>query len=165
MQDIVKDTEKDDEMVQRLLDLKAFLDSALHKAFANDVDVPPVGTSKAGITSEKQPNKDFGYALQDAFQTGFQTRRNKPAEMIAKYLDKAMRKGQKGASDTAFEALLDSVLGLYRFTHDKDVFRTFYHRALAKRLLLERSASDDFEKTILKRLKERKLNPWFWGGI
>lgn len=74
--------------------------------------------------------------------------------MIAKYLDKAMRKGQSGASDTDFEAHLDDVLALYRFTDDKDVFRTFYHRALAKRLLLEKSASDDFEKAILKKLKE-----------
>jgi cullin-4 len=66
-----------------------------------------------------------------------------------------MRKGQKDASDADFEALLDSALALYRFTNDKDVFRTFYHRALAKRLLLERSASDDFEKAMLKKLKER----------
>jgi cullin-4 len=158
VQDIVKDIERDDEMVQRLLDFKTFVDSALHNAFADNVEVPAVGTSKAGGASRKQPNKDFGYALKDAFQTGFRTRRNKPAEMIAKYIDKAMRKGQKGASDAAFEALLASVLGLYRFTNDKDVFRTFYHRALAKRLLLGKSASDDFEKAILKRLKERELH-------
>lgn len=162
MQDIVKDFARDDEMVQRLLDFKTFLDSALQDAFADEVEIPPVGTSKGDATSKKQPNKDFGYALKDAFQTGFQARRNKPAEMIAKYLDKAMRNGQKGESDTAFEALLDSVLGLYRFTQDKDVFRTFYHRALAKRLLLERSASDDFEKAMLKRLKERGLD--FYSG-
>jgi len=57
-------------------------------------------------------------------------------------------------SDDAFEVLLDAALALYRFTDDKDVLRTFYHRALAKRLLLERSASDDFEKAMLKKLKE-----------
>ena len=39
-------------------------------------------------------------------------------------------------------------------TLDKDVFRTFYHRALAKRLLLQRSASDDFEKAVLKKLEK-----------
>jgi cullin-4 len=76
--------------------------------------------------------------------------------MIAKYLDKAMRHGQAGTSDEEFEALLDSVLALYRFTDDKDVFRSFYHRSLAKRLLLQKSASDDFEASMLKKLKERK---------
>jgi cullin-4 len=39
---------------------------------------------------------------------------------------------------------------------DKDVFRTFYNRALAKRLLLGRSASDDFEKEVIKVLSESK---------
>jgi len=157
VQNIVKDTTRDDDMVQLLLDFKSFIDSTLPTAFADEVDVPLVGTSEQGAT-QKRPNKDFGYALIDAFQTGFKARRNKPAEMIAKYLDKAMRKGQKDASDADFEALLDSVLGLYRFTNDKDVFRTFYHRALAKRLLLERSASDDFEKAMLKKLQERMFN-------
>ncbi|KAG5641761.1 hypothetical protein DXG03_004273 [Asterophora parasitica] len=99
----------------------------------------------------------------DAFTAGFKARRNKPAEMIAKYLDHAMRKGQGSKSDAEFEALLDSVLALYRYTEDKDVFRTFYHRSLAKRLLLERSASDDFEAAMLKKLKE-KYDPEFGMG-
>jgi cullin-4 len=74
--------------------------------------------------------------------------------MIAKHIDKAMRKGQGRSSDTEFDAMLDDVLGLYRFSEDKDVFRTFYHRSLAKRLLLSKSASDDFEASMLKKLKE-----------
>ncbi|KIM81855.1 hypothetical protein PILCRDRAFT_821213 [Piloderma croceum F 1598] len=163
VQDIVLDTARDDDMVQRLLDFKSFAESTLPTAFADEVQAPLVGTSEQGAMPQKQPNKDFGYALIDAFQTGFKARRNKPAEMIAKYLDKAMRKGQKDASDAAFEALLDSALGLYRFTNDKDVFRTFYHRALAKRLLLERSASNDFEKAMLKKLKEQ-YDPDFGMG-
>lgn len=147
-------------MVQNLLDFKLFIDSTLPTAFADEIPVPAVGTSQAGAAPpRKQPNQEFVYAVSDAFQHGFRARRNKPAEMIAKYLDKAMRHGQKGVSDAEFEGMLDSVLALYRFTNDKDVFRTFYHRALAKRLLLERSASDDFEKAMLKKLKERKPIP------
>lgn len=37
---------------------------------------------------------------------------------------------------------------------DRDVFRTFYWRALAKRLLLQKSASDDFEKAVIKKLRD-----------
>lgn len=157
VQDIVNDAGRDDEMVRRLLEFKAFADSTLPTAFADEVEVPPVSTSDQDAAPRKRPNKDFGYALIDAFQTGFKARRNKPAEMIAKFLDRTMRKGQKDTSDADFMAVLDSALGLYRFTNDKDVFRTFYHRALAKRLLLERSASDDFEKAMLKKLKEGKF--------
>lgn len=149
-------------MVERLLALKLLAESTINSAFIDEV--PTLATSKNGSTAEStsaprptRPNQEFVYALTDAFTTGFKRRRNKPAEMIAIYIDKAMRKGQQGASDAEFEAMLDGALGLYRYTDDKDVFRTFYHRALAKRLLLGRSASDDFEKAILKKLKDRKL--------
>ncbi|KAH9836648.1 Cullin-domain-containing protein [Rhodofomes roseus] len=177
VKDIVKNQERDEEMVQRLLDFKAFCDRLCTEAFVDIVKEGPRDTSKPAAAPAKRgssststepitmkvPNKDFSYAVIDAFALGFKARRNKPAEMIAKYLDRAMRKGQKGKRDEEFQAELDAALGLYRFTDDKDVFRTFYHRALAKRLLLERSASDDFEKAMLKRLKE-EYDPEFSMG-
>ncbi|OSX68038.1 hypothetical protein POSPLADRAFT_1064405 [Postia placenta MAD-698-R-SB12] len=172
---IVKDPTQDEEMVPRLLEFKAFADKLVNGAFADEVVQRALETTKSSAAagpsraaelaraSTKVPNQDFGYALIDAFASGFKARRNKPAEMIAKYLDRAMRKGQKGKKDEDFQAELDAALGLYRFTDDKDVFRTFYHRALAKRLLLERSASDDSEKGMLKRLKEQ-YDPEFGMG-
>lgn len=141
-------------MVQRLLDLRALANSTISSAFLESEPATNTNASTS-VPPLKHPNQAFDYALSDAFTIGFKARRNKPAEMIAKYLDRTMRKGQGATSDAAFEALLDSVLALYRFTDDKDVFRTFYHRSLAKRLLLEKSASDDFEAAMLKKLKER----------
>lgn len=140
---IVSDKERDEELVDRLLDFKRFVDSALDEAFAG--------------------NKLFKNAASDAYATGFRVRKITPAEMIAKYLDREMRRGQREASDEEFSRKLDAVLALYRFTRDKDVFRTFYHKALAKRLLLQRSASDDFEKSVLKTLKEH-YDPEFSMG-
>ncbi|KAH7907189.1 Cullin-4B [Hygrophoropsis aurantiaca] len=148
---IVKDTTRDDDMVARLLELKTFADTALNTAFVS----PNIPTAPS--------NRDFQNALKDAFANGFKSRRNKPAELIAKRLDSLMRRGQKGMTDAAFAGLLDASLALYAFTEDKDVFRTFYHRALAKRLLLDRSASDDFEKAMLKKLKE-DYDPEFGMG-
>jgi hypothetical protein len=69
-----------------------------------------------------------------------------------------MKKGQKSSTDAEFFAQMKRVLALYRFSPDKDVFRTFYTRALAKRMLLERSASTDFEKEVLKFLSECALH-------
>jgi hypothetical protein len=132
----VCDDAKDEEMVERLLELKS--NASLAHSFS-------VSSSSC---------KDFQYALHDAFSDGFKKRRNKPAEMIARHIDKLMCKGQGSASDELFNEQLDAALALYRFTADKDVFRAFYHRALAKRLLLGRSASDDAEKAMLKKLKE-----------
>ncbi|KAI5992556.1 hypothetical protein EDC04DRAFT_2911158 [Pisolithus marmoratus] len=81
----------------------------------------------------KQPNPKF---LTDAFAYGFNARKNKPAELIAKHLDRLMRRGQRDTSD------------VYR-----QQGRVQNHRALST-LLLERSASDDYEKAMLTKLKE-----------
>ena len=48
--------------------------------------------------------------------------------------------------DTQLEKKLDEVMSIFRFIHGKDVFEKFYKNDLAKRLLHNRSASDDAEK-------------------
>ncbi|KAI9451539.1 Cullin-4B [Russula earlei] len=144
--DIVRDVAGDEEMVERLLSFKS------NASLAHSFTAPSSSFSK-----------DLEYALHDAFSDGFKERRNKPAEMVARHIDKLMRKGQGSASDESFNEQLDAALALYRFTADKDIFRAFYHRALAKRLLLGRSASDDAEKAMLKKLKE-EYDPEFGMG-
>ena len=63
-------------------------------------------------------------------------RSGRPAELIAKYLDAKLRTGNKGQSEEELEAMLDSVLTLFRYIQGKDVFEAFYKKDLAKRLLL-----------------------------
>ncbi|KAG2336165.1 hypothetical protein BDR05DRAFT_1015896 [Suillus weaverae] len=77
-------------------------------------------------------------------------RLNKPAEQIAKRVDRLMRHEQRDMSDAAFEVLLVATLAL-----------TICHRALAKRLLLERNASDDFENAMAQKLTEKTLRHGF----
>ena len=108
-------------MVDRLLEFKRFIDKALPVAFSDpDLsagDVVNYGEGDAApVEPSRKTNRDFVNAANDAFETGFRVRRNKPAEMIAKFLDRSMRRGQKEASDEEFETLLDEVLGLYRYT-------------------------------------------------
>ncbi|KZV88037.1 Cullin-domain-containing protein [Exidia glandulosa HHB12029] len=105
----------------------------------------------------------FTHALDDAFSKGFGAGKTKPAEMIAKFLDAKMQSGQSGMADVEFSELLDRVLALFRYTSDKDVFRTFYTRALARRLLKARSASDDAEKKVIQKLREEH-DPEFGKG-
>ncbi len=42
---------------------------------------------------------------------------------------------------------------LFRYLADKDVFERYYKQHLAKRLLLNKSASDDAEQNMISRLK------------
>jgi hypothetical protein len=51
------------------------------------------------------------------------------------------------------ETVLDKTLVLFRFLQEKDVFEKYYKQHLAKRLLFQKSLSDDAEKSMISKLK------------
>jgi len=130
---IVINPEKDKTMVQELLDFKEKLDNILKSCFRS--------------------NDKFVTSLKDAFESFINQRQNKPAEMIAKFVDSKLRAGNKEASEEELEKLLDKIMVIFRFIHGKDVFEAFYKKDLAKRLLVGKSASVDSEKSMLSKLK------------
>jgi cullin-4 len=132
-QGIVMDEEKDKDMVQSLLEFKAALDTTWEESFAK--------------------NEAFSNTIKDAFEHLINLRQNRPAELIAKFLDDKLRAGNKGTSEEELEGTLDKVLVLFRFIQGKDVFEAFYKKDLAKRLLLGKSASIDAEKSMISKLK------------
>lgn len=131
---IVNDREKDDDMIERLLEFKSFIDAIVSIGFQRD--------------------GDFMNAQKDSFEVFVNKRENKPAELIAKFLDAKLRSGNKTMTDQELEHVLDEALILFRYTHAKDMFEEFYKRHFAKRLLLNRSASSDAERSMLLKLKE-----------
>lgn len=56
-------------------------------------------------------------------------------------------------SEQEIEAVLDKTMVLFRFLQEKDVFERYYKQHLAKRLLLNKSVSDDSEKNMISKLK------------
>jgi hypothetical protein len=51
------------------------------------------------------------------------------------------------------ELVLDKAMVIFRFLQEKDVFERYYKQHLAKRLLLNKSISNDNEKTMISKLK------------
>ncbi len=131
---LVIDADKDDKMVDELLEFKEKLDRFLHECFHN--------------------NEKFSNTLKDSFEHFINQRTNKPGELIAKAVDARLRTGNKEASEEELEKILDKLLILFRFIHGKDVFEAFYKKDLAKRLLVGKSASVDAEKSMLLKLKQ-----------
>ena len=56
-------------------------------------------------------------------------------------------------SEQEIETVLDKSMVLFRFLQEKDVFERYYKQHLAKRLLLNKSVSDDSEKNMISKLK------------
>merc|ERR1712168_711588 len=98
-------------------------------------------------------NEKFIVSMKEAFESFINIRQNKPAELIAKFVDSKLRAGNKEASEEELEKLLDKIMVIFRFIHGKDVFEAFYKKDLAKRLLVGKSASVDSEKSMLSKLK------------
>lgn len=130
---IVMDREKDSEMVQALLDLKSRLDDLILYCF--------------------EGAENFNNAINLAFESFVNARENKPAELIAKFIDNILRTGNKGFTEEQLESTLDKALTLFRYIDGKDVFEAFYKKDLAKRLLYDKSASLDLEKSMISKLK------------
>ncbi|SCV71431.1 BQ2448_3019 [Microbotryum intermedium] len=157
---IVLDKEQDEKMVLNLIALRNSGANIVEHCFARE--------------------QQFSQAISSAFEFFINKRENKPAEMIgepwcsalllslgqwcltpqilsifpAKFLDANLRSGNKSMDDAEFEKLLNDVLFLFRFTQGKDIFEAFYKRDLAKRLLLNKSASFDAERSMLLKLKD-----------
>ena len=147
--EIVKDEQREKDMVTRLLTLKSLADDAVHRAF--------------------ESGETFVATNREAFEHFVNQRANKPPELIAKFVDSKLRASSAKTAGTtrendssAFVAIdhdaetekaLDGALSLFRHVQGKDAFEAFYKRDLAKRLLLGKSASVDAEKSFIGKLK------------
>lgn len=131
--EIVTPPEKDAIMVDSLLAFKASLEMIVESSFSK--------------------SKDFGQALRASIDKFINQRSDKPSELIAKFCDKELRMGSKGRTEDELRARLDAVMNLFKHAHGKDVFQAFYRKDLAKRLLLNKSASVDAEKMMIERIK------------
>lgn len=68
-----------------------------------------------------------------------------------------MEKGQGNKSETEWNREMDEIVDLVKFTKDKDIFKEFYINQLAKRLLSGKSASNEDEIKMVKKLQNGKL--------
>lgn len=64
------------------------------------------------------------------------------------------------------ESILDKAMVLFRFMQEKDVFERYYKQHLGRRLLSNKSVSDDSEKNMISKLKvNEKYAKMFYTGI
>lgn len=118
--------------IQKLLELKDRFDMFLVKSFNNDKEFL------------KMIAKDFEYFL---------NLNAKSPEYLSLFIDDKLKKGVKGMSEIEIDQILEKTMVLFRYLQDKDIFERYYKQHLAKRLLLNKSVSDDSEKNMISKLK------------
>ncbi|CAF0885125.1 unnamed protein product [Adineta ricciae] len=75
------------------------------------------------------------------------------AELLARYCDTILRKGHQ-ARNIDVDKKIDEIMAIFNYIEDKDIFQKFYFKLLAKRLVGQLSASDDYEELMITKLKE-----------
>lgn len=118
--------------IQNLLELKDRFDNFLINSFSND--------------------KYFKQVISGDFEYFLNLNQRSP-EYLSLFIDDKLKKGVKGLSDAEVEQVLDKSMILFRFLQEKDAFEEYYKRHLARRLLNQKSASDDSEKMMISKLK------------
>lgn len=98
-----------------------------------------------------QSDKTFDVNVTSSFQSAL-SKFEHSSEYLAAHINQLMCK-KKEQTEEASEAIIDSAISLFRFVENKDVFETFYKKLLAKRLLHNKSMSEDLEHSVLGKLK------------
>jgi cullin 1 len=75
------------------------------------------------------------------------------AELMSGFCDRILKSGGEKLSESEVEESLDRIVQLFSYLTDKDMFAEIYRNLLAKRLLNQRSTSDDAEKLMIAKLK------------
>ncbi|KFK42680.1 hypothetical protein AALP_AA1G025800 [Arabis alpina] len=101
----------------------------------------------------------FHKALQEVFEIFCNKKvagSSSNAELLATFCDNLLKKGgSEKMSDEAIEAKLENIVKFLVYISDKDLFSEFYRKKQARRLLFDRSANDEHERSVLTKLKEQ----------
>ena len=97
------------------------------------------------------------HAFQKAFKEAFVTFVNKNtgnytnAEFMCTYCDRLLKSPKM--SEVEVEDSLEKIVQLFSYLTEKDMFADIYRHQLARRILNDRSASNDAEKVMITKLK------------
>ncbi|GJJ68520.1 cullin 1 [Entomortierella parvispora] len=148
--------------------------SAIEKIAAESAESPDSLEPKVYVDALLEVHKKYNDLVQTAFrgEAGFvasldkacrefvnrnkicKTSTSKSPELLARYCDALLRKSSKNPEEGDLEDILNSIMTVFKYVEDKDVFQKFYSKMLAKRLVNDTSASDDAEAGMISRLKE-----------
>lgn len=143
--EIVKDKDLDEkplEMVEKLIKLQMDYKMLLDRSFSTK--------TSDGKLIHSEP---FAKAVKTAFDDIVNTNSKLP-EYLSLHVDSKLKKGKTQIAESDFDILFDQVIGIFRHLREKDVFETYYKKHLAKRLLGQRSQSDEAEKSFIAKLKQ-----------
>jgi hypothetical protein len=95
----------------------------------------------------------FVAAFDKAFHTILNDRvKIRQPEILARHCDQLLRRKTRETTE-ALEDRLITMIKLFSYLDDKDIFQKFYSRSMAKRLIADASISEELEMTVISQLR------------
>lgn len=76
-------------------------------------------------------------------------------DLLSGFCDRLLKSGGERLTESEAEDFLEKTVQIFSYLTDKDVFSEIYRNQLAKRILNQRSNSDDMERAMVGKLKLR----------
>ncbi|KAJ4347213.1 uncharacterized protein N0V89_011152 [Didymosphaeria variabile] len=86
------------------------------------------------------------------------------SENISLFIDENMKKGIKGKTEMEIDQVLDKAITLIKYVQDKDLFERYYKKHLCRRLIMNKSVSNEVEKQMIEKMKQ-ELGPSFTSKL
>lgn len=83
-----------------------------------------------------EKNEAYSHSIREGFEHFINKRQNKPAELLAQFIDKQLRRGQKKHTENELETILDEVITLFRSIESKDIFQGHYRNVSIAQLVV-----------------------------
>jgi cullin 1 len=111
----------------------------------------------AMVADQFSGNALFQKGLKDAFveTVNKSVGKHPNSELLSSFCDRLLKTGGDKVSEAEAEDALERAVQLFAYLTDKDMFAELYRNQLAKRLLNQRSASDEMERLMIGKLKLR----------
>ncbi|XP_057468036.1 cullin-1-like isoform X2 [Actinidia eriantha] len=136
--------------------------SSIFKQHVTSEGTALVKQAEDAASNKKVDKKDVAGLQDQALKEAFEVFCNKgvggssSAELLATFCDNILKKGgSEKLSDEAIEETLEKVVKLLAYISDKDLFAEFYRKKLARRLLFDKSANYEHERSIVTKLKQQ----------
>jgi cullin 1 len=146
-----------DKIDQRVLRLESEKESNEDPQFVKDL-LSIHDRFKFVIDNHFESNTLFQKSLKDAFVEVVNRNlgKYKTADLMSSFCDRILKTGSiEKLNDTEIEDFLEKIVQMFSYLTDKDLFAEIYRNQLAKRLLSQRSASNDMERLMIGKLKNR----------
>jgi cullin 3 len=104
------------------------------------------------LTSSFKRDTMLEHTIKTSFE-GVVNANTRIARSLAMYIDSLFKKEVRGMREDVLEQRLNNCLELFRYISDKDIFEHYYKLSLSKRLLNNRSLSEEAERLMLTKLK------------